>query len=516
MLTLTHYRMYIISTMCPEELFTDLIVAINEIDVLKKNNRILSDENQHLKYRIAWFEKQIFGQKTERYTPSEQQQELPLDVPKIDVEVKTETVTYDRTTVKKKASPEKEDGFPAHLRRIDKVIEPGFNTDGYIKINDKITEELHYKPAEFYVLRLIRPVLKKVVDDEVTISTPELPPRCIEKGKAGSSVVAQLLVTKCVDHNPLYRFQDQIKRYCNYDIPYSTLSGWFAQGAFWLESLVPAMQKSIYESRYFQIDETTIRVMIEPTAGKSHLGYMVQLLSPELKVVTFHYMKTRNLINIKELIPQGYKGKVQTDGLNLYDFLDLREWIVHANCHAHSRRGFKDALDNDPVRARWILDKYKELFAVEEIAKAQELSAKQRLELRLEKSKPIIDEMKVWLDKTVLEVTPKSLIGKAVAYTLNRWKGLTQFLSDGAIELSNNLVENGFRKMALGKRNYMFTKTEQGARNLATIYSVLGTCYLQGINPFDYLCDVLEKLPARKSNDITDLLPMNWKPAIVK
>ena len=115
------------------------------------------------------------------------------------------------------------------------------------------------------------------------------------------------------------------------------------------------MQKSIYESRYFQIDETTIRVMIEPTAGKSHLGYMVQLLSPELKVVTFHYMETRNLKNIKELIPQGYKGKVQTDGLNLYDFLDLREWIVHANCHAHSRRGFKDALDNDPVRARWSL-----------------------------------------------------------------------------------------------------------------------------------------------------------------
>lgn len=498
--------------MCPEELFNNLISAINENDTLKKDLRVLSDENQHLKDRIAWFERQIFGQKTERYTHNEQQEELPLDVPKAEVEVTTETITYDRTTVKQKTTKEKDVGFPAHLRRVDKFIEPTFDTTDYVKITDKITEELHYKPAEFYVLRTIRPVLKKVVDGEVLISTPELPPRCIEKGNAGSSVIAQLLVTKCVDHNPLYRFQEQVKRYCNLDIPYSTLNGWFAQGAFWLESLVPAMQNSIYESGYFQIDETTIRVMIEPTTGKSHLGYMVQMLSPELKIVTFHYMETRNQKNIKELIPQTYHGKVQTDGLNLYDFLDMWEWIIHSNCHAHSRRGFKEALDNDPVRARRVLDMYKALFEIEEIAKTEKLDAAQRLDLRLEKSKPIVEEMKAWLDKNVLEVTPKSLIGKAIGYTLSRWKGLTQFLNDGVIELSNNLVENGFRKMALGKRNFMFTKTEQGARNLATIYSVLGTCYLHGKNPFDYLCDVLEKLPTRNSNDITDLLPMNWKP----
>jgi transposase len=504
--------MYIIATMCPEELFTDLITALNDVDTLKKNVRVLSDENKHLKDRIAWFEKQIFGQKTERYTHNDQQQELPLDVQKADGEVTTETVTYDRTKVKKTVSPEKEAGFPAHLPRVDNLIEPDFDTSGYVKITDKITEELHYKPAEFYVLRTIRPVMKKIVDGEVTISTPDLPPRCIDKGQAGSSLVAQLLVTKCVDHNPLYRFQEQIKRYCKLDIPYSTMSGWFAQGAFWLESLVPAMQKSIYESGYFQIDETTIKVMIEPTAGKSHLGYMVQLLSPQRKIVTFHYMTTRNQKNIKELIPQTYKGKVQTDGLNLYDFLDMWEWIVHSNCHAHSRRGFKDALDNDPVRARWMLDRYKELFEVEETAKSQELNDHQRLELRREKSRPVIEEMKSWLDKTVLEVTPKSLIGKAIGYTLSRWKGLCCFLEDGTIELSNNLVENGFRKMALGKRNFMFTKTEQGAKNLATIYSVLGTCYLNGINPFEYLCNVLEKIPARKSSDLTDLLPMNWKP----
>lgn len=130
--------------MCPEKLFADLITAQHEIDILKKSNRVLSDENQYLKDRIAWFERQTFGQKTERYLHNEQQTELPLDLPKAEVEVKTETVTYERTKVTKKAPPEKDIGFPSHLRRVDKVIEPDFDTSGYVKITDKVTEELHY------------------------------------------------------------------------------------------------------------------------------------------------------------------------------------------------------------------------------------------------------------------------------------------------------------------------------------------------------------------------------------
>jgi hypothetical protein len=131
--------------------------------------------------------------------------------------------------------------------------------------------------------------------------------------------------------------------------------------------------------------------MVEPTNGKSHLGYIVQLLSPERKIVTFHYMETRNQKNIKELIPTTYKGTVQTDGLNLYDYLDFMYFIIHSNCHAHSRRMFKESLENDSVRARWMLDKYKEQFKVEEIAKENKLDLAHRLQVRLEKSKPIIE-----------------------------------------------------------------------------------------------------------------------------
>ena len=160
---------------------------------------------------------------------------------------------------------------------------------------------------------------------------------------------------------------------------------------------------------------------------------MVQMLAPELNIVTFHYMKTRNQKNIKDLIPGSYSGRVQTDGLNLYDFLDDEESITHVNCHGHARRGFKDALGNDEKRARWMLDMYKKLFAVEASAAENNFSAENRLQLRLEKSKTIIDEMKLWLDKAVLEVPPKNLIGKAIGYMSGRWNALTVFLKDGGL-----------------------------------------------------------------------------------
>lgn len=162
--------------MSPDELLVKYTDATKEIKVLR-------DENQHLKDRIAWFEKQIFGQKTERYVSNDQQTELPLNVPKKEIEVSQETVTYTRDKVKKH-TPHGRDEIPAHLPRIDKKIEPDFDTSGYVKIAEKITEELHYKPAEFYVLRIIRPVLKKtlmvkllfaLLDFRIAVSTRVLP-----------------------------------------------------------------------------------------------------------------------------------------------------------------------------------------------------------------------------------------------------------------------------------------------------------------------------------------------------
>jgi hypothetical protein len=296
------------------------------------------------------------------------------------------------------------------------------------------------------------------------------------------------------------------------DIPYSSLNGWFMQGLFWLEPLAARLHQIILASGYVQMDETTVRVMIQPTNGKSHQGYMCLTLAPELNAVSFHYFHTRNQAQVMELLGKGYRGIVQSDGLNIYDVLDHTEGIEHGGCGAHARRGFKESEGADRERSRRMLDKWQLLFAVEAQAREQGMDAARRLALRMEKSRPVMDAMHLWLKEHYGQVTPKSSIGKAIAYCLDRWNELTLFLRNGRVEISSNRIENRVRPFALGRKNFMFCKTEDSARALAVGYTIMGTCELLGINQFDYLCDVLEKLPGRKAGDIDDLLPINWKP----
>jgi hypothetical protein len=491
--------------MSPEEL-------LSAYERTAKEAAHLREENEFLKGRIAWFERQIFGQKSERYIPNDQQTALDLGIPAEELEDTETKISYTRhTTGKKPVTPHGREELPAHLPRVKELVQPDFDTTGMEKVFDKVTEELHYKAPEFWVKQLICPVYAVVEGDTRRIVNTELPPRCNEKGSAGASMIAQTIVTKCVDHNPLYRFKDQIKRNCKLAIPSSTLDGWFSRGIFWLEPIARQLHRQALVSGYVQLDETTVRVMIEPTNGKSHQGYMVACLAPERNIVTFAYHNTRNREIIRDLLGVGYRGIVQTDGLDIYDFLSKRDDIVHVGCGAHARRGFDEALDNDRDRAQFVLDKYKQIFAVEARAAREAMTPAQRLALRRELSAPIMAELRTWLAAAVAQVTPRSLIGLAIAYMLNRWTELTAFLENGRIELSNNLIENRIRPLALGRKNWMFARTELSAGRLATAYSVLGTCRLLDINPFEYLTDVLERIPARSANDIDDLLPTNWK-----
>lgn len=478
---------------------------------LKEHNKKLSDEIAWLKNRIDWFERQIYGQKTERFVPdSSLQTQLPLEGIAAEEKKRTiETITCSRTKPNANKTPHGRIELPAHLPRERVVIPADFDTTGMEKIGEKITEELHYEPPVFTVKQLVREVFATINNGGRTLVCVDMPPRCIDKGKAGPSVVAQAIVTKCVDHNPLYRFDNQIQRYCGFTLPYSTLNEWYAKGIFWLECIARRLHQLIFQSGYVQMDESTIRVMIQPTNGKSHLGYMMVSHAPELKIVSFRYFDTRNQRHVRELIGENYEGIIQTDGLDIYDFLSRSDGVIHAGCWAHGRRGFVEALKNDGERAQWMLDKCKILFAVEDEAKELKYTPQQRLELRKLKSAPVVAEIKPWLDSTIREATPKSGIGKAIGYMLNRWNELIRFLSDGRIELSDNGIENRIRVLALGRKNWMFAGSEEGARRLAIAYTVLGTALLNGFNPFVHLCKLFEELPQRKAGDIDDLLPIN-------
>jgi hypothetical protein len=202
-----------------------------------------------------------------------------------------------------------------------------------------------------------------------------------------------------------------------------------------------------------------------------------------------------------------YKGILQTDGYAVYEAFQCAE-IKLACCMAHARRYFFDARDNDKQRATWMLDKLQELYFIEKILRGQHCTDEQRLRVRQEISLPVLNEIEVWLNKNLVEVTPRSPIGKAINYMKVRWEKLKLFASEGIVEIDNNLVENAIRPVALGRKNYLFAGSHEAARRAGIIYSFISCCKKNNIDPYIWLMETLQKISDTKTSELYKLLPV--------
>ena len=486
---------------------------IAENTELKTENLRLKDQIADLTYQHEWLKRQIFGQKSERFIHTHDAQcSLALEALEEaqPPQPTTQTITYSRRNPNANKTPHGRDEIPAHIPRVTIEIPPDFDTTSMERVADKITEQLEYKPPEFFAKRYVRPVYALILNGRRTLLSPDLPPLCIEKGKLGATVVAHTIISKCQDHLPHYRIAQMISRDCEMGIPESTIRDAFKQGAMLLSVIVRRLEEIALKSNYLQMDESSIRVMIHPTQGKSHRGCMIVRHAPLEKIVLFNYQKTRNVDIGKKLLAQ-FKGTLQSDGLNLYPIICKELKLIQAGCMDHCRRGFEKALTNDKQRAAQALDLIRPLYAVEEIARKEGLAAEERLELREKKSEAFFNEFIAWCGETLKQTTPKSPIGKAIIYTLERKAELGRFLEDGNIEISDILIENAIRPLAVGRKNFLFAGSEEGARRLAIGYSIIGTCLRNGLNVRKYLNHVLEELPKRMAKNIDDLLPIYWK-----
>lgn len=487
-----------------------------ENTALKAENISLTNKIADISTQLEWLKRQIFGQKSERIIPGNDMQcALDIGVASVVAPASTkEILAHSRKNPNANKTPHGRDEIPAHIPRRIITIKPDYDTTGMEQVAEKITEQLEFTPPSFFVNRYVRPVHATINNGERTLVCPELPALCIDKGKIGPTLVAQTILGKCQDHIPHYRFAKMISRDCAMTMPESTIRDAFKQGTFLLGAIPDRMHEIALKSNYQQMDESTIKVMIQPTKGKSHPGFMIVRHAVQEKIILFEYQKTRNVSITKELL--GYfKGTLQTDGLNLYPIVCKELGLTAAGCMDHCRRGFDRALTNDKVRATQAMDLIRPLYEVEETAREQSMNAAQRLVLRTEKSAPIFQAFINWCTETLKTTTPKSPIGKAIVYTLDRKNELGRFLEDGKVELSNIQIENAIRPLAVGRKNFMFAGSEEGARMLAIAYSIIGTCIKNGLNVRNYLNHVLTELPKRNSKNIDDLLPMNWKdPAV--
>lgn len=480
----------------------------NEFVSKEKYEKLLSDY-EYLKQQLDDLKRLIFGSKSERFIPSDQSQlhlfeSLEEEIP----ETLTEEISYTREKSVKEKKQAIRAKLPAHLPRIEEIIEPTSVEEGSKKIGEEVTEILEYNPAKIFVRKIIRPKYAKANNDGVLIA--ELPSLPIPKGNAGASMLAHLTVSKFVDHLPFYR-QIQIFKRQNLILSDSTLNGWFNATADLLAPLYDVLQKQLLQSDYIQADESPIGVQDSHKKGALHTGYQWVYRSPVERLVLFKYHPSRER-KAPENMLSNFSGSLQTDGYQAYQNMRTKGDITRLACMAHARRYFDKALENDKARAEYMLKQMQRLYEVERKSRERGIDFETRKRYRQIWAKPVLAEIKDWLNKNLSEVLPKSAIGKAVAYTLNLWPLLEGYINDGKYEIDNNLIENAIRPLALGRKNYLFAGSHKAAQRIAMFYSFFATCKINGIEPLAWLTDVLNRIPDHKANKLSELLPQNWKP----
>jgi transposase len=331
-------------------------------------------------------------------------------------------------------------------------------------------------------------------------------PKAIEKGQYGPGLIAHVVTSKCLDSIPLYR-QAKVLSRAGVPIARTTLGDLFHSAARATEPLYQRLLELIRVEEYVTADETPQRVLAE---GKTRRAYVWTFRTE--KLIGYVHSHSRSGETPLELLG-GTKGYLQVDGFTGYNGVILPDGRVRVGCWAHARRKFFEALSNAP-EAQGVLDLILELYRVEHHASAaNELGSPAHLASRKEQSAAVVDSIRDWLAAEEPKHPPKSPLGQAIRYTRGQWDALTRFLDDARLALDNNASERALRTIALGRKNYLFVGNDEAGINLAGLFSLLATCEANGINPEQYLADVLPRLASHPNARLDELLPHRWKPA---
>ena len=468
---------------------------------------------EQLKLQLAQLQKMVFGSRHERFIPDSaavaQQLALSLQAEAVgERTVTTQEVTVTKTNIKveKKAHPGRM-ALPADLPRKVIVIEPKEDVSHLTKIGEEITEQLDVTPSKFFVRRYVRNKYALPQGEGVVIG--KLPSQPIDKCMAGPGLLAQVIIDKYVDHLPLYRQEQRFSR-VGITLAPSTLCNWKSSVCNLITPLYDALVKEVLQTNYLHVDETPIKVLDQDKAGTTHRGYFWVYHNSHQKIVIFDYRKGRDGEGPSEIL-KNFIGHLQADGYQVYEDFDDSSGIMLLHCMAHARRKFSEALDNDKARSEYVLQHMQQLYAIEQQARDKKMSFDEIYELRQQQAIPILEHLGKWMKESYVQVTPKSSIGKALAYSIERWKKLCIYTTNGMLCIDNNPVENSIRPIAIGRKNYLFAGSHDAAQESAMIYSLLGTCKLHKINPWEWLKDILIRLPDHPINKIKELLPHNWK-----
>ncbi len=410
--------------------------------------------------------------------------------------------------------------LPPELPRVVLVHAPGRRTcpdcgQQLSRLGEDSSEQLDYVHGYFQVIRHVRPKLSCRTCARI-VQAPA-PSRPIERGLPTAALLAQVVAAKYADHVPLYR-QEGIYRRSGVELPRATLASWVAEAAALVDPLVTALQRYVMRATKLHADDTPVPVL-SPGRGRTRTGRLWAYVredrpcgSTDPPAVIYRYSPDRKAERPREHL-KSFTGILQADAYGGFSPLYGHGRISEAACWAHARRKYYDVYvaDRSPTAAE-ALERIGELYAIEREIRGH--SPSERQAVRQARSASVLEDLRAWLSSTQRTLSAKSPLAGAIHYTLVRWAALTRYVEDGRVEIDNNAAERAIRALVLGRRNYLFAGSDAGGETAARLYSLVGTCRLNDIDPHLYLRHVLARIATHPINRIDEMVPWRVGPLL--
>ena len=500
------------------------LVLAKHSESLEQHKELTSSthEIEHLKLVIEKYRRMIFGRKSEKLTAQLEQLEFRLEeletaqAAEETAQAATEATqpSSTRTDSKRRSRPARKP-LPEDLpREVVTHLPPHSNCPdcgGALRqFGEDVSEQLERIPASFKVIRHVRPKFA-CPGCESVVEAPA-PARPIDRGLPGPALLAHVLVSKYADHQPLYR-QSQIYAREGVDLDRSTLAGWVGAASELLTPLVDQIRKHVLAAAKIHADDTPVPVLA-PGNGKTRTGRLWTYVRDDrpagfstAPAVWFVYSEDHKGEHPKRHL-KDFKGALQADAYSGFHHLYGDGTIYEVACWAHTRRKFHDihVVHASPTTTE-ALARIGALYGIEEQIRGK--PAELRCSVRQDRAKPLLDELRQWMETKLRSLSTKSETAGAIRYALSHWRALTRYVDDGLLEIDNNAAERALRAVAIGRKNYLFMGADSGGQRAASLYSLIGTAKLNGLDPAFYLRTVLAMIAEHPINRIEELLPWN-------
>lgn len=498
----------------PESL--DTIALQNQISFLTDALHNREEKIVHLEEQLAWFKRQIFGKRSERIVSDLNSQQLNFEGFENLASTEEEKKTVAPHTRRKPNRNGQDkitlpEDLPVKTTVLDVTEEQKLCRETgqpLVQIGVEISHKLAHEPGSYYIKEIIRPKYAHPQKEEAGILTASLPDSLLPKCRADESFLAEIITKKFADHLPLYRIAEILKRE-RIGISRKLLSQWVVRSAMALKPLYNEMLKRVLASENIFIDETPVKLWETEKCKQAYMWVVVGGCQSNPAYRIYEFKQDRCHDNVLSIL-KDYRGGLHSDKYAAYQKLAERKIVTWFPCFSHIRRKFFEAEAGDPHFRRWILRKIRYLFMFERVAWGR--SPEERLRIRREKEVPIIDELteKIKAKLTDGKILPKSKLKEAMGYFCSLIPYLKNYTKNAFARLDNNVAERAVRPLAIGRKNWLFFGSPDGGEAGAILFSLVQTCRGLGINPREYLEDIMRRIMDHNHSRLHELLPDYW------